>query len=276
MTDRTIAQTLRDAMAQGLERLDAQMLLLHALRREEHERGWLLAHDSDVLPTELQPVFERLVQRRLNGEPVAYLVGYKEFYGLRLRVTPDVLVPRPDTETLVDWVLDLVRNQPHARVADLGTGSGAIALALQASRGDLKVTAVERSAPALAVAQGNAKALNLPVEFLQGSWLEPLPGRYTIVASNPPYIANADQHLQALAHEPLTALASGHDGLDDIRHLIEHSPHHLEPGGWLVLEHGHDQAHDVGELLHSRGFEAVQSRHDLAGIARCSGGRWPG
>jgi release factor glutamine methyltransferase len=276
----TIAQALRQAMAQGLERLDAQLLMLHTLGRSELDRSWLLAHDTDVLAPEQHMAFQQWMQRRLSGEPVAYLTGFKEFYGLRLRVTPDVLVPRPDTETLVDWVLEIVREQPQpqvqARVADLGTGSGAIALALQSARPDLKVSAVERSAQALAIAQANAQTLDLPVEFLHGSWTEPLQGQYAVIASNPPYIARADHHLQALVHEPLAALASGADGLDDIRHLVQHCPAHLNTGGWLVLEHGYDQADAVCALLNARGFESVQSRQDLAGIARCSGGRWPG
>jgi release factor glutamine methyltransferase len=276
----TIAQALREAMAQGLERLDAQLLMLHTLGRSELDRSWLLAHDTDVLAPEQHMAFQQWMQRRLSGEPVAYLTGFKEFYGLRLRVTPDVLVPRPDTETLVDWVLEIVRDQPQAqalaRIADLGTGSGAIALALQSVRPDLKVSAVERSAQALAIAQANAQTLDLPVEFLHGSWTELLQGQYAVIASNPPYIASADHHLQALVHEPMAALTSGADGLDDIRHLVQHCPAHLNTGGWLVLEHGYDQADVVCALLNARGFESVQSRQDLAGIARCSGGRWPG
>ena len=192
-----------------------------------------------------------------------------------------VLDPRPDTETLVDWALDVLRPVPSPQVADLGTGSGAIALALQHHRPDARVLAVDASAPALAVAQSNAQRLNLPVVFACGSWLAPLathaaPRGMHLIATNPPYIAEGDPHLSALRHEPLEALTSGSDGLDDIRHIVSHAPPHLCSGGWLLLEHGHDQAQAVQNLLRTRGFEAVQSRNDLAGITRCTGGIWRG
>lgn len=272
-----IREALAHAQHMGLARIDAQMLLLHALGRDGTDRAWLIAHDGDALPPAAQTAFEALCHRRAAGEPVAYLTGRKAFYGLTLQVDARVLDPRPDTETLVDWALEVL--SPHAapRVADLGTGSGAIALALQHQRPDARVLAVDASAEALAVARANAERLGLPVRLLQGDWLTGLAaqeGPFDAIVSNPPYIAAADPHLAALAHEPLSALASGADGLADIRAIVAQAPAWLAPGGWLLLEHGWDQADAVQALLRAAGFGAVQSRHDLAGIARCTGGRW--
>lgn len=268
--------TLQDALAAaatlGLSRLDAQLLLLHVLGRGPGERAWLLAHDTDLLPQETNDAFLQLARRRAAGEPVAYLTGEKEFFGLPLKVDARVLVPRPDTETLVEWALDVLRERREPRVIDLGTGSGAIALAIQAQRPDAQVEAVDRSTAALAVAQANAALLKLPVRFRAASWLEGA-GRYDLIASNPPYVAAGDPHLDALEHEPLEALAAGPDGLDDLRAIVAAAPAHLEAGGWLLLEHGWDQAQAVRGLLAEAGFTDVQSRNDLAGIARCSGGR---
>ena len=275
----TAITTLRDALAQaqalGLERIDAQLLLLHILNRADAGRAWLLAHDTDTLAPSEQARFIALCQRRAAGEPVAYLRGMKEFYGLTLQVDARVLDPRPDTETLVDWALQLLAPLPAPRVLDLGTGSGAIALALQHQRPDAQVSAVDASADALAVAQANAARLGLAVQFARGNWLRGVAGQFDVIASNPPYIAAADPHLAALRHEPLQALASGTDGLDDIRSIVAQAPSHLLPGGWLLLEHGWDQAEAVQALLRSAGFAEVQSRKDLGGIARCSGGQWP-
>jgi len=250
-------------------------LLLHALARPDAGRAWLLAHDTDALDPAVHAQFLALCQRRTAGEPVAYLTGRKEFYGLPLQVDARVLDPRPDTETLVDWALEVIAPLPAPSVLDLGTGSGAIALALQHQHPTAQVLAVDASADALAVAQANAQRLALPVRFLQGHWLAAVPGRFEAIVSNPPYIAAADPHLAALIHEPLQALASGTDGLDDIRTIIAQAPAHLQPGGWLLLEHGHDQAGAVRALLQAQGFAQVQSRNDLAGIARCTGGQWP-
>ena len=275
----TAITTLRDALAQaqalGLERIDAQLLLLHILNRADAGRAWLLAHDTDTLAPSEQARFIALCQRRAAGEPVAYLRGMKEFYGLTLQVDARVLDPRPDTETLVDWALQLLAPLPAPRVLDLGTGSGAIALALQHQRPDAQVSAVDASTDALAVAQANAARLGLAVQFARGNWLRGVAGQFDVIASNPPYIAAADPHLAALRHEPLQALASGADGLDDIRSIVAQAPSHLLPGGWLLLEHGWEQAEAVQALLRSAGFAEVQSRKDLAGIARCSGGQWP-
>ena len=271
----TLAQALAQAHTLGLARIDAQLLLLHAVGRPDAGRAWLLAHDSDAMDDTVHTQFIALCQRRLAGEPVAYLTGRKEFYGLPLQVDARVLDPRPDTETLVDWALEVIAPLPAPRVADLGTGSGAIALALQSQRANAQVLAVDASEDALALAQANAERLGLAVRFQHANWLAGVAGRFDAIVSNPPYIASADPHLAALTHEPLQALASGLDGLDDLRAIIAQAPAHLAPGGWLLLEHGHDQAAAVQALLAAQGFTQVQSRNDLAGIARCTGGQWP-
>jgi release factor glutamine methyltransferase len=273
----TIAQALARAAGLGLARLDAQLLLLHALGRPQDDRAWLLAHDADALPAVATATFGAACERRAAGEPLAYIVGSKEFFGLPLKVDARVLVPRPDTETLVEWALTLLASEglpPAPRVADLGTGSGAIALAIKARCPRAQVEAVDASADALEVARANGAALRLDVHWHQGSWFDPLAGRFDLVASNPPYVQADDPHLAALRHEPLQALAAGPDGLVDLRAIIDAAPHHLAPGGWLLLEHGWDQASSVRALLEARGFAAVQSRTDLAGIERCTGGRW--
>jgi release factor glutamine methyltransferase len=272
-----LTDALRQAAAAGLDRLDAQMLLLLALGRDLNHRAWLLAHDTDPMPDGAATRYAELVRRRLAGEPVAYLAGEKAFFGLHLQVDPRVLVPRPDTETLVQWALDMLAPPPaHPRFLDLGTGSGAIALAVKSQRPDVDVTATDASTDALAVARANAERLGLAVNFHAGSWLQAVPDQhFDVITSNPPYIADGDPHLAALGHEPLGALTSGPDGLDDIRELVTHAPTALAPGGWLLLEHGHDQAATVRALLVQQGFGQVSSRADLAGIERCSGGIWP-
>ena len=275
MNTPTLAQALAQAHTLGLARIDAQLLLLHAVGRPDAGRAWLLAHDSDAMDDTVHTQFIALCQRRLAGEPVAYLTGRKEFYGLPLQVDARVLDPRPDTETLVDWALEVIAPLASPRVVDLGTGSGAIALALQSQRADAQVLAVDASADALAVAQANAERLGLPVQFQPANWLAGVEGPFDAIVSNPPYIPSADPHLAALTHEPLQALASGADGLEDIRTIVAQAPTHLRPGGWLLLEHGYDQAEAVQALLATHGFAQVQSRNDLAGIARCTGGQWP-
>jgi release factor glutamine methyltransferase len=266
---------LAQAHTLGLARIDAQLLLLHAVGRPDAGRAWLLAHDTDAMDEAVHAQFIALCQRRLAGEPVAYLTGRKEFYGLPLQVDARVLDPRPDTETLVDWALEVIAPLASPRVVDLGTGSGAIALALQSQRTDAQVLAVDASTDALAVAQANAERLGLPVQFQPANWLAGVEGPFDAIVSNPPYIPSADPHLAALTHEPLQALASGADGLEDIRTIVAQAPTHLRPGGWLLLEHGYDQAEAVQALLATHGFAQVQSRNDLAGIARCTGGQWP-
>jgi release factor glutamine methyltransferase len=272
-TPATVAQAIHWAQAQTLDRLDAQLLVLHAMGRAAHDRAWLLAHDTDALPEAAHASLQAAVLRRAAGEPLAYITGHKEFFGLDLQVDARVLVPRPDTETLVEWALEVL--PAYAQAIDLGTGSGAIALALKHTRPDLRLSAVDFSADALAVASANAQRLHLDVQFAQGSWLEGVQGRFDAIVSNPPYIASADHHLAALKHEPLQALASGTDGLDDIRTIITQAVSHLLPGGWLLLEHGHDQATAVRSLLADAGLQHAQSRRDLAGIERCSGAKMP-
>jgi release factor glutamine methyltransferase len=269
----TVAQALQAAQSVGLERLDAQMLVLHGLGRSTHERAWLLAHGDDAMPADVYTQLQTWAARRAAGEPLAYLTGFKEFYGLTLAVDPRVLDPRADTETLVDWALEVMDGQAPGVLMDLGTGSGAIALALQHSRPSWQVHALDFSAEALAVARTNARSLQLPVVFHHGAWLDGVQQSFALIVSNPPYIAAEDAHLAALVHEPLQALASGKDGLDDIRCIIQQAPSHLMPGGWLLLEHGYDQAPAVRQLLQLAGFKQVQSRRDLAGIERCSGGQ---
>jgi release factor glutamine methyltransferase len=280
----TISTALQQARAQGLDRLDAQLLLLQVLARPSQDRAWLLAHDRDLIDAPDQARFAALVARRTAGEPLAYLTGQREFFGLTLTVDPRVLIPRPDTETLVSWALELLPQVPNDttetappwQALDLGTGSGAIALALKAQRPQLQVHALDQSEGALAVARKNAEQLGLEVYFGQGSWLDGVQERYQLIVANPPYIADADPHLAALRHEPLQALTSGADGLSDLRTIVAAAPACLQPGGWLLLEHGYDQAGSVQRLLHAAGFTQVQSRLDLAGIARCSGGHWSG
>ena len=277
----TLADALRQAETQGrshgLTRLDAQRLLLHALARDPNDRAWLLAHDTNALPVPAAERFQTLLARHASGEPMGYLIGEQAFYGLNLQVDPRVLVPRPDTETLVQWALDLLNALPQpATLLDLGTGSGAIALAIKSQCPSAAVHASDASEAALSVARGNAERLGLAAVFHAGDWLEAVPHmRFHLIASNPPYIAEGDAHLPALRHEPINALTAGPDGLADIRRLVDSAPEHLHPGGWLLLEHGFDQADPVRAMLQARGFDAVVSRNDLAGIARCSGGRWP-
>ncbi len=274
--DNTLQAALLRAQKHGTAKLDARMLLLHAMGKSPFDAAWLIAHDQVALTPTQAEAFGAACTRRRAGEPVAYITGQREFFGLALHVDARVLDPRPDTETLVDWALERLadlQNQPTPTVIDLGTGSGAIALAIQHSVKKAFVTAVDTSTDALAVAQANATRLALPVAFVHSSWLAQVPGKFDLIVSNPPYIAAADPHLAALVHEPLGALASGADGLDDIRQIITQAPAHLLNGGWLLLEHGYDQAAAVRTLLEQAGFTAVQSRPDLAGIERCSGGQ---
>ena len=240
--------------------------------------AWLLAHDGDVIAEADAQNIAALVARRAAGEPLAYLQGDQEFFGLNLRVTPDVLIPRPDTETLVNWALDLLPPDRPARVADLGTGSGAIALAIASQRPLAQVMAVDVSEAALSVARSNAQLLGLGrVRFAAGSWLAPLAGRgFDLIVSNPPYIAEGDGHLPALRFEPISALTAGPDGLADLRQIIAQAGGHIHGNGHLLLEHGYDQAEAVADLLRAAGFSDVSTRFDFGGQPRCTGGRWPG
>ena len=275
----TVDAALRDARSRGIERLDAQLLLAHVLGQS---RAWLLAHGDDALADAHAAAFEAFVARRAAGEPFAYLVGEREFHGLTLAVSDAVLVPRPDTETLVDWALELLRGELRdvdaPAMLDLGTGSGAIALALKNAAPRARVWAGERSADALAVARTNAQRLSLDVRFAQGDWWEALAAEtdvptFDLVVSNPPYIAADDPHLAALTHEPLSALVADDAGLADIRRIVDGAAGRLRVGGWLLFEHGWAQAPAVQALLQRSGFGEVSTRMDIEGRARCTGGR---
>ena len=279
MAEATLAQLLHEARTLGLDRFDAQALAAHVLRQP---RAWLIAHADDRLDADSTTQLRALLQRRADGEPVAYLTGWRGFHGLELQVSPAVLDPRPDTETLVDWALELLAGELSGiatpQVADLGTGSGAIALAVAQGCPRAALRAVDASADALAVARANGARLGLPVQWLQGSWWQPLGAPPLHLAlSNPPYLGADDPHLPALRHEPRAALvpAAG-DALADLRAIVAGAAPHLARGGWLLLEHGFEQADAVAALLAAAGFEAIGHRHDLAGHARCTGGRWPG
>lgn len=272
----SIAQALAEARALGLDRVDAHALLGHLLGQG---RSWLIAHDGDLLTAGQAARFADWCRQRADGVPVAYLLGEREFHGLRLQVTPDVLVPRPDTETLVDWSLDLLPALgARPDVIDLGTGSGAIALAIAHRWPAATVSATDLSPRALAVARANADRLGLAVRWTEGPWWAAVaPGaRFALVLSNPPYIAGDDPHLAALRHEPRGALTPEGDGLQALRAIVAGAPGHLQQGGWLLLEHGYDQAEAVQALLRAAGFTEVATRQDLGGQPRCTGGRWPG
>lgn len=271
-----IAQALAHARTLGLARLDAQVLLS---RRLQQPRAWLLAHDDDPMPSQAWADFQEDVDRRAAGEPLAYIVGQREFHGLTLQVTPAVLVPRPETELLVDWGLEFlsawVREGVHPAAVDLGTGSGAIALAIKHHHPAVRMLATDRSEAALLVAQANARALGLEVECTTGDWWAATSGRtFDLAMANPPYIHADDNHLQHLTYEPLDALTPGGDGMAALRDVIVEAPAHLNAGAVLLLEHGHDQAAAVRHLLEQAGFSEVSTRNDLAGIPRCTGARW--
>ncbi|MBS7456139.1 peptide chain release factor N(5)-glutamine methyltransferase [Coralloluteibacterium stylophorae] len=255
-------------------RLDAELLLAHALGRP---RTWLIAHRDDALDAAAVARYEALLARRAAGEPVAYLLGRRGFWTLELDVAPGVLVPRPETELLVELALARIPTDAAVRVADLGTGSGAIALALASERPAARVDAVDASVQALAVAGRNRDALGIGnVELHAGDWFAPLAGRrYALVASNPPYLAADDPHLEQgdLRHEPRSALVAGVDGLDAIRRIAAAAPAHLEPGGWLLVEHGLAQGAPVRAILAAAGFRSVATEQDLEARDRVTLGR---
>jgi len=270
----TVRSLLHEGRQAGLPRLETQLLLGHVLSQS---RTWLLAHDEDAVPEAAVSRYRDLVARRQDQVPIGYLLGRHEFHGLALEVGPGVLDPRPDTETLVDWALETLRDRstalPAPRCADLGTGSGAIALALKAAHPAADVVATDVSIEALTFARRNAERLALNVAFTESDWWRGLSGlQFDLVVSNPPYIAGDDPHLAALRHEPIGALTPGGDGLGALRRIVEGSAMHLVSGGWLLLEHGHDQAGAVRELLRAAGYLEVATRTDLA---RCTGGRRP-
>ena len=267
---------LRAALALEMSeaRIEVHMLLQAVL---QVPRAWLLAHPEHVMSADDEKAYQTLLARRLAGEPMAHILGEREFYGLNLKVTPATLIPRPDTESLVEQALQRLPSGNGVRVLDLGTGAGAVALAIAYGRPQAEVVAVDASAAALAVAQENAQRLALAnVRCLLSDWFAGVPDTaFDLIVSNPPYIPDADPHLTQgdLRFEPRSALASGADGLADIRRIVAQAGAYLKPGGWLLLEHGYDQALAVRGLLQAAGFVEVFSARDLGGIERVSGGR---
>lgn len=255
-------------------RHEAEQLLLHVLGRD---RAWLFAHGDDPLPASGAATLDAWLARRASGEPLAYLLGRRGFWTLDLQVSPATLIPRPETERLVELALERLPDDRPLRVADLGTGSGAIALALASERPLAQVVATDLSGDALRVAQANAETNRIAnVAFRQGSWLAPLAGqRFDLIASNPPYIADGDPHLMQgdLRYEPPAALSSGADGLDAIREIVAKAPAYLLPGGWLLLEHGWDQGEAIRALLLAAGFVDVATETDIEQRDRVTLGR---
>ncbi|PVZ72524.1 peptide chain release factor N(5)-glutamine methyltransferase [Pelagibaculum spongiae] len=272
----TIDQLLRDATQQldraNIEspRIDCELFLGDLL---EKDRTWLRCWGDKIVNQEIIQQFQQMIGRRIKGEPSAYIVGYKEFWSLKLKVTAATLIPRPDTEILVETVLQKITN-PNAKLVDLGTGTGAIALAIQSEQTGWKVSASDYSVDALDVAKANAAALNLPVEFSHGSWLEPFAGQqFDCIVSNPPYIDPKDVHLPSLVNEPITALTAENHGLADLQQIIAQAPDHLNEQGWLMLEHGFDQGEAVRALLTEAAFSAVETIKDYGGNDRISIGK---
>ena len=255
-------------------RVDAELLLAHALG---HQRTWLLAHADDCIDADARMRAEPLIAARVRGVPIAQLLGRRGFWTLEIEVTPDTLIPRPETELLVELALARVSSDCVMRILDLGTGSGAIGLAIAAERPLAHVTAVDTSQPALTVARRNAEALRLRnIDLAHGDWFAPLAGqRFEIIVGNPPYIAQDDPHLEAgdLRFEPHIALVSGQDGLDAIRRIAHDAPAHLQHGGWLLLEHGWTQGDAVRELLLAAGLREVDTQRDLEQRERVTLGR---
>ena len=269
-----VEQALVRAQALGLGRLDAALLLAHRLRRR---REWLLAHGMDEVDPGVVALFDADCLRRADGVPVAYLTGQREFMGLTLGITADVLVPRPETETLAEWAIERLRALPQSRprVVDLGTGSGALALAIASACHRADVTATDASLAALAVARANAERLGLAVRFADGDWWSAVgEARFDLAVSNPPYVAAGDPHLRALRHEPQAALVAGAQGLDALAQVVVAAPRHLT--GWLLVEHGWNQADAVRRLMSDVGFRNVETRADLNGLPRCTSGQTAG
>ena len=265
--------TVRQALAQcGLAPVDANALLAHVLGKD---RAWLVAHATDQLLQKDSDIFFAAAKRRRDGQPVAYLTGTREFYSLSLQVTPDVLIPRPETETLVEAALAYIAKDAAARILDLGTGTGAIALAIARERPRAEVMAIDVSDAALAVATANAQRLGIGnVRFAQSNWYAGLDGtRFDVIVSNPPYIAADDPHLREgdLRFEPRAALTPGGDGLDALRAIIADAPEHLSAGATLLVEHGYDQSDAVHALFAQHGFVDLKRWRDLAGHWRVAG-----
>ncbi len=253
---------------------EAQLLLQHALNVN---RAWLIAHENDALEANIHAAYRALVNRRVNGEPIAYILGVREFYGLNLKVTPATLIPRADTETLVDAALAKIPLQKNLNICDLGTGSGAIALAIAKHAPFAKITAVDTSQAALSIAIENSQNLEITnVTFILSDWFSALNDeKFDVIVSNPPYIEANDVHLNQgdLPWEPISALVAGRDGLSDIKHIIQNAPQHLNSQGWLMLEHGYNQAESVAALLKNAGFAEVETIKDLGYNDRVTFGR---
>ncbi len=276
MTIRALLQSAREKLAPDpLARLEAEILLCHAL---EVGRSFLFANPELEVPLKRRSDFMALLRRRSQGEPMAYVVGKRSFWTFDLTVTPDVLIPRPETELLVERALEKIPLNANWRIADIGTGSGAIALAIASERPGCEIHATDLSDEALRVARENSARLNLGrVQFHQGSWLQPLPGHFQVLVSNPPYVAQNDPHMQRgdCRYEPVLALSPGTDGLAAIREISLQSPGKLEAGGWLLIEHGHDQGADVRKLFNQSGLKSVSTYTDLAGLERVCVGQLP-
>lgn len=273
---------VRLAHASGLSALDArfeaQLLMAQAL---QVNRAWLIAHSDESPPSAAYVQYQDMLERRMQGEPIAYIFGEKEFYGISLHVTPDVLIPRPETELLVELALAHVPADRPCRVLDLGTGSGAIAISLASLRPQAQIMAADMSLAALQVAEANAQRLGLfNLQFMHSDWWQHIPAAplFDVIVSNPPYIAVGDAHLQQgdLRFEPITALVADDAGLSDLRRIVGKAPRYLEATGMLLLEHGYDQGMAVRSLLSEAGFDAVVTRRDLAGVERVSMGRQRG
>lgn len=266
--------TLGDTLAQARQKIpisEARLLLQYVLGATA---AVLAAHPERVLSMEQLISYTALVARRVAGEPIAYLIGRREFFGREFAVSPAVLIPRPETELLVETGLARLHGLVRPRLADLGTGSGCVAITLALELA-ADVTAVDVSSDALKVARGNADRLGATVQFILSDWLAAVNGRFDLIVANPPYVAEGDPHLSEgdLRFEPMAALASGGDGLGAIRRIIAEAPEHLVPGGWLFFEHGYDQAQAAAQLLAAGGFADLEQHGDIAGIVRVSGGR---
>ncbi len=260
---------------QALDKAEAQRLLGAALGNKS--RAWLYAHGDDTVTDAQAAHFQEMASRRSAGEPIAYILGHQAFWQFDLLVSPDVLIPRPETEILVEEALTRLAPIEAPTVLDLGTGSGAIALAIAYERPDAAVTGVDISAAALHVAQSNLAALKLKnVTLQQGTWLSRYAGpQVDMIVSNPPYVAESHPNLAGeLKYEPIGALASGAEGLEDIEIIVEQAPEHLKPGGWLLMEHGYDQRAAIINLLESCGWHDIAAIDDLAGIARVIAARY--
>jgi release factor glutamine methyltransferase len=255
-------------------KLEAQLLLQHALNVN---RAWLISHQDDALQANIHAAYRAMLERRLSGEPIAYILGYREFYGLNLKVTPDTLIPRADTETLVEATLAKINLHEKLHILDLGTGTGAIAFAIAKHRPQAHVTALDASQAALDIAIENAQNLKLPnVKLMLSDWFSAIQKeKFDVIVSNPPYIEVADAHLKQgdLRFEPISALASGADGMDAIRHIIDACLIYLKPQGWLMLEHGYNQAELVAGLMAKVGFNDIETINDLAGNTRVTLGK---